>query len=292
MKEKDKRIENLQKRVKCLEYDVAQLKLDHVQEVNKVKEDMILEMEKKLTQKDIDHHDEMNDKAIELKELQDMVYKANENLDRARVEAANKLEEQKEDEKGLNDQTIESLSGELKKREKEFQRILKSMEYRHKEEVKNLERKRDSDVNYLQDQYDLKIKSLKIDHDKELEGFMKKLNDTQNELERISAEKDQQMFEHENEMSIQMADMQRLLEEKFMSEKNEKILFLNKDFEMKLERKETEHDQQIARAKFQASMEEQKVIRANHLNFELGKVLPLPLNSSLPTGFNGQVRQV
>jgi len=28
-----------------------------------------------------------------------------------------------------------------------------------------------------------------------------------------------------------------------MSEKNEKIAFLNKDFEMKLERKETEHDQ-------------------------------------------------
>ena len=284
IKEKDKKIENLQKRVKCLEYDVAQLKLDHVQEVNKVKEDMILEMEKKLTQKDIDHHEEMNDKAIELKELQDMVYKANENLDRARVEAAaNKLEEQKEDKKGISDQTIESLSGELRKREKEFQRKLKDMEHRYKEEVENMERKRDIDVSYLKVQYDLKIKSLKIDHDKELEGFMKKLNDTQNEVERISAEKDQQMFEHENEMSIQMADMQRLLEEKFMSEKNEKISFLNKDFEMKLERKETEHDQQIARAKFQASMEEQKVIRANHLNFELGKIVFLPFNLlSLP----------
>merc|ERR1712137_1265424 len=157
IKEKDKCIENLQKKVKGLEHDVVQLKLDHTQEVKKVKEDMILEMEKKLAQKDIDHHDEMNDKAIELKELQDMVYKAHENLDRARVEAANKLEEQKEDEKGLNDQTIESLSGELKKREKEFQRILKSMEYRHKEEVQNLEKKRDNDVNYLKDQYDLKI---------------------------------------------------------------------------------------------------------------------------------------
>ena len=238
-----------------------------------MKEDMILEMEKKLAQKDIDHHDEMNDKAIELKELQDMVYKANENLDRARVEAANKLEEQKEDEKGLNDQTIESLSGELKKREKEFQRKLKNIEQRYKEEVENLERKRDNDVSYLKDQYDLKIKSLKIDHEKELQSIIKKLNDTQNELERISAEKDQQIFEHENEMKIQMADMQRLLEEKFMSEKNEKISFLNKDFEMKLERKETEHDQHIARAKFQASMEEQKVIRANHLNFELGNII-------------------
>ena len=240
-----------------------------------MKEDMILEMEKKLSQKDIDHQKEMNGKAVELKELQDMVYKANENLDKARVESSKKLEEQKEDEKGFSDQTIDSLSGELRKREKEFQRILKSMEYRHKEEVKNLERKRDNDVNYLKDQYDLKIKSLKIDHEKERKSLMKKLNDTQNELERITAEKDQQMFEHENEMKIQMADMQRFLEEKFMSEKNEKISFLNKDFEMKLERKETEHDQQIARAKFQASMEEQKVIRANHLNFELGNIMPL-----------------
>merc|ERR1711860_145127 len=88
----------------------------------------------------------------------------------------------------------------------------------------------------------------------ERKSLMMKLNDTQNELERITAEKDQQMFEHENEMKIQMADMQRFLEEKFMSEKNE-----------------TEYDQQIARAKFQASMEEQKVIRANHFNFELEK---------------------
>ena len=66
---------------------------------------MILEMEKKLTQKDINHYDEMNDKAIELKELQDMVYKADENLERANLEAANKLD----DEKGLIDQTINSI---------------------------------------------------------------------------------------------------------------------------------------------------------------------------------------
>ena len=70
-----------------------------------MKQDMILEMEKKLTQKDINHYDEMNDKAIELKELQDMVYKADENLERANLEAANKLD----DEKGLIDQTINSI---------------------------------------------------------------------------------------------------------------------------------------------------------------------------------------
>ena len=233
-----------------------------------MKQDMILEMEKKLTQKDINHYDEMNDKAIELKELQDMVYKADENLERANLEAANKLD----DEKGLIDQTINSMSEELKKREKEFQRKLKIMDCRHREELEKLHKKRDNDLNHLKDQYDLKIKSLKIDHDKELEGFLKKLDETQIKLEDVSAEKERQMFEHENEMKIQMADMQRLLEEKFISERNEKILFLNKDFEMRMERKEAEHDHKIARVKFQASMEKQKVIRANHLNFELGKI--------------------
>ena len=240
-----------------------------------MKQDMILEMEKKLSQKDINHYDEMNDKAIELKELQNMVYKANENLDRARVEAAKKLEEQRDDEKGLNDQTVDNMSGELKKREKEFQRILKNMDCRHKEELENLHKKRDNDLRHLKDQYDLKIKKLKIDHDKELENFSKKLNETQIKLEDVSAEKERQIFEHENEMKIQMADMQRHLEEKFMSEKNEKTLFLDKDFEMRMERMEAEHDQQIARVKFQASLEEQKAIRANHLNFELGKIEPL-----------------
>ena len=109
----------------------------------------------------------------------------------------------------------------------------------------------------------------------ELERFLKKLNETQIKLEDLSAEKERQMFEHENEMKIQMADMQRLLEDKFMSENNGKILFLNKDFEMRMERKEAEQDHKIARVKFQASMEKQKAIRANHLNFELGKIEPV-----------------
>ena len=238
--------------------------------MNKVKEKLIIEMEKKLAQKDTDHHNEMNDKAAELKELQDMVYKANENLDKARLDATNKLEEQKKDERILNEQTIDSISGDLKKREKEFQRTLKNMSYRHKEEVENLIAKMENDYKHQKDQNDIKIKSLNNDHDKKLDSFLKQLNDSQLKLKDITAEKDRQMFEFENEKKIQMADMQRLLEEKFIIEKNEKILFLNKDFDMKMDRKEKEHDQQLARVKFQTSMEKQKVIRANHMNSELG----------------------
>ena len=99
MKEKDKCIEDLQRKVKCLESDVAQLKLEKCQEVNQVKEDLTLEMEKKLAQRDMDHHDEMKERAIELKELQDQLSTTNENLDQARLESANKLEQQREEER-------------------------------------------------------------------------------------------------------------------------------------------------------------------------------------------------
>ena len=48
--------------------------------------------------------------------------------------------------------------------------------------------------------------------------------------------------------------------------------FLNKDFDMKMKRKEKEHVQQLDRVKFQNSMEKQQVIsRANHITSELGK---------------------
>ena len=195
--------------------------------MNEVKEKLIIEMEKKLAQKDTDHHDQMNEKATELKELQDMVCKANENLDEARLDATNKLEKHKEYERILNEQTIDSMRGELKKREKEFQRTLKNMSSRHKEEVENLIAKLENEIKHQKDQNDINIKSLNNDHDKKLDSFLKKLNDSQMKLKDISAEKHRQMFEFENETKIQMADMQRLLEEKFIIEKNEKILFLS-----------------------------------------------------------------
>ena len=71
-------------------------------------------------------------------------------------------------------------------------------------------------------------------------------------------------------MKIQLADLQRHLEQRFSTEKDEKIMILNKDFEMKIERKETDYKQQLSRIKFQNNMEEQKVIRANNLISELG----------------------
>ena len=68
----------------------------------------------------------------------------------------------------------------------------------------------------------------------------------------------------------QLTNLQRELEEKHSKEEKEKIFWLTKEFEMKLQRQENEHEKQIERQKFQTTNEEAKVIRANNLNFELG----------------------
>ena len=270
MKEKDKCIEDLQRKVKCLESDVTQLKLEKCQEVNQVKEDLTLEMEKKLAQRDMDHHDEMKERAIELKELQDQLSKTNENLDQARLESANKLEQQREEERILRETTVDNMNKEFQKKEKEFKRRLNNMDIRHKEKVEDLNKDMENALKHQKDQYNIKAKSMSNDHDKELEIVKKQLDDANKKLEAVSAEKVQEMFDHENEMKIQLADLQRHLEQRFSTEKDEKIMMLNKDFEMKIERKETEQEQQLSRIKFQNNMEEQKVLRANNLISELG----------------------
>ncbi len=270
MKEKDKCIEDLQRKVKCLESDVAQLKLEKCQEVNQVKEDLTLEMEKKLAQRDMDHHDEMKERAIELKELQDQLSKTNENLDQARLESANKLEQQREEERILRETTVDNMNKEFQKKEKEFKRRLNNMDIRHKEKVEDLNKDMENALKHQKDQYNIKAKSMSNDHDKELEIVKKQLDDANKKLEAVSAEKVQEMFDHENEMKIHLADLQRHLEQRFSTEKDEKIMMLNKDFEMKIERKETEQEQQLSRIKFQNNMEEQKVLRANNLISELG----------------------
>ena len=250
---------------------MAQLKLDKTQEIIKTKEEMTLEMERKVAQIENDNFDQMNKKDLELKDLQERVYKANENLDKARVESANKLEQLREDERILREQTVDNMKGEFRKREMEWQRRLKNMDTRHKNEVEDLNKEMEDALHHQKDQFDIKVKSLNNDHEKELDSVMMQLNDSQKVLAEVTAEKAQQMFEHENEMKIQLTDLQRQLEDKFLLEKNEKIMFMNKDFEMKMDRKKMDHDQELARIKFQTSLEEQKVIRANNLNFELGK---------------------
>lgn len=269
-KEKDKCIQDLQKKVKCLESDVAQLKLEKFQEVNKVKGDLTLEMEKKLAQRDIDHHDEIKERAIELKELQGQLCKLNEHLDQARLESANKLEQQREDERILREKTVDNMKAEFQKKEKEFKRRQKVMDTRHKQEVEDLNKDMEKALHHQKDQYNIKVKSMRNDFDKELETVKKQLDDSQKKLEAVSAEKDQQMFDHESDIRVKLADLQRHLEEQFSIEKDEKLLVQEKDFEMKMERKVTEHEQQLSRIKFQHAMEEQKVIRANNLNFKHG----------------------
>ena len=177
----------------------------------------------------------------------------------------------REEERIQREQTVDNMKGEFKKREMEWQRRLKNMDTRHKNEVEDLNKEMEDALHHQKDQYDIKVKSLSNDHEKELDSVMMQLNDSQKELAEVTAEKAQQMFEHENEMKIQLTDLQRQLEDKFLLEKNEKIMVMNKDFEMKMERKEAGHDQDLERVKFQTSLEEQKVIRANNLNFELGE---------------------
>ena len=143
------------------------------------------------------------------------------------------------------------------------------MDTRHKQEVEDW---KDMEIalHHQKDQFNIKIKSMRNDYDKELETVKKQLADSQKKLEAVSNEQDQQMFDHESDLKVKLAELQRHLEEQFSNEKDEKLMILEKDFEMKIERKETEHQQQLSMIKFQHAMEEQKVIRANNLNFEHG----------------------
>ena len=119
-------------------------------------------------------------------------------------------------------------------------------------------------------EHETKIKSITNSHEKEVNGMKKQIKDTKKELETVCAEKAQQKFDNENEIKIQLTNLQRELEEKHSKEEKEKIYWLTKEFEMKLQRQENEHEKQIERQKFQTTNEEAKVTRANNLNFELG----------------------
>jgi len=113
-----------------MESEISQMKLDHSQKMNKQKDDMVVEFKKRQAEMEMAQHDQMNEKNIELKELQQKVLTANESLDRARIENANKLEQQQEEERLLREKTIDNMNVEFKKREKEYERRLTNKDAR------------------------------------------------------------------------------------------------------------------------------------------------------------------
>ena len=113
-----------------MESEISQMKLDHSQKMNKQKDDMVVEFKKREAEMEMAQHDQMNEKNIELKELQQKVLTANESLDRAKIENANKLEQQQEEERLLREKTIDNMNIEFKKREKEYDRRLTNKDAR------------------------------------------------------------------------------------------------------------------------------------------------------------------
>ena len=260
----------LQKELKSLESNMAQLRNEKSKELKKIENEMDEETKKELKQKMDNHNELMDNKEKELGDLQAEKEKANEDLDKAKKDGQDKVKQQADEERKLREETVDKLGEDLKKKEEDWKRRLANKDARKKEEEENLKATMSDDLQYQKDQHEISKKSILYEHEKEVGTLTKDLSDKKKDLDAILAEKSQQMFDNENEIISKLADQKKQMEEKFLAEVKEKNLILNKEFEMQVEKLEKDHEQQLARVNQKKTSEEQKVIRANNMNNELG----------------------
>ena len=72
-------------------------------------------------------------------------------------------------------------------------------------------------------------------------------------------------------MITKLADKKKQQEERLSAELKEKNDLMNKEFENHVKRLESDQEQQLTRVNQKKKIEEEKVIRANNMNTELGK---------------------
>ena len=250
---------------------VAEEKRSLDQDIDKTKDEKKIEMEKKMAELEVDNHDKMNEKQLELKRAQEDLKTNERDVDMARTETEAKCEQQREDEKILREQTVNSMKEEFNMKDKDYQRRYTNKDMEHKAAIEELNKKKESDFVHLRDMNRTEIKELTNNYLKNSEDLTAQTSKTKKELEAAASEMEKEEFEHEHDLKIKMADQEREIEEAFLNEVKEKIIFWNNDVRMRKNFMAKTHDQLLAKVKFQIHEEEQKAKRAKDLNFELGK---------------------
>ena len=99
----------------------------------------------------------------------------------------------------------------------------------------------------------------------------KRIADTQKNLDAIFSEMSQQSYDNENEMITKLTNQKKEQEDRLFAELKKKNNLLNKEFEMEVMRLEGNYEQHLARINRKKNTEEEKIIRTNNMNTELGK---------------------
>ena len=271
IKEKKKNIEALKEKVNAMKSEIAQEKANLDKKIDKTKEEKKIFMEKKLAEVESDNHDEMIKKKVELTQAQEEVKNIQHDADMAKVENERNLEQQREEERLVREQTVNSMKEEFAMKDRDFQRQYTLKDAEHKAIIEELNKKKESDFVHLRDLNRTEIKQMTNDHQIKVEELTAQIKKTQKELEAATSEMAKQLFDHQHDLKIKLADQERETEQAYVIEANEKLVFWRNDVQMRKKLMDETHEQNLAKVKFQIKEEEQKAIRAKDLNFELGE---------------------
>merc|ERR1712157_61524 len=103
---------------------------------------------------------------------------ATENLDKAKTDGEDRLQQQSEELSVLREETVDNLRAELKKKEEDWIRRLENKDARRKEEEENLKAIMAADDQDQKDKHGIAKKKLENEHEKEVEIITKELADT------------------------------------------------------------------------------------------------------------------
>ena len=144
IKEKKKNIEVLKEKVNAMKSEIAQEKVNLDKKIDKTKEEKRIFMEKELARVESENHDEMIKKKVELTQAQEEVKNIQHDADMAKVENERNLEQQREEEKLIREQTVNSMKEEFMMKDRDFQRQYTLKDAEHKATVEELNKKKEN----------------------------------------------------------------------------------------------------------------------------------------------------